>query len=163
MIVRPFNTYGPNSHHEGDRGEVIPRFIVRAMNGLPPVIFGDPNNARDFTYVRDTVEGILRAADCDAMIGETLNIATGTARTVGDVAAAVLAATGRRDLEPIQGRPRPGDVHMHQADTSKARKLLGWQADTTLEEGIRLFLEHLARSGADFHKMLSEHETYNWE
>ena len=163
MIVRPFNTYGPNSHHEGDSGEVIPKFIVRAMNGLPPLIFGDPTNARDFTYVTDTVRGILDAACCDQLIGETVNIAYGKPRTVAEVAEIVLKTTGREDLAPVRERPRPGDVHMHYADTTKAEKMIGWRASVALEEGIPMLLEHLKRSGADFKKMLAEEETFNWE
>ncbi len=82
IVVRPFNSYGPNLSHEGDAGIVIAKFIVRVMNGLPPVIFGDPTNARDFTYVADTVRGIMDAAACDEMVGETMNIAYGQPRTV---------------------------------------------------------------------------------
>lgn len=163
MVIRPFNTYGPNSHHEGDSGEVIPRFIVRVMNGLAPVIFGDPTNARDFTYVTDTVQGILAAAECDALVGETVNIAYGQPRTVAEVAAAVLKAAGRTDLEPVQERPRPGDVHLHYADTTKAQKMIGWCPMIALEQGIARLLEHLNRTGVDFRKMLSEQSTFNWE
>jgi len=163
VIVRPFNTYGPNSHHEGDSGEVIPRFIVRVMNGLPPVIFGDPTHARDFTYVTDTVRGILDAAACDELIGQTLNIAFGRPRTIGEVADAVLRAAGREDLVPEIGPPRPGDVHLHYAQTTKAQKMIGWKPAIALEEGVALLLEHLRRTGADFEKMLSEQETVNWE
>jgi UDP-glucose 4-epimerase len=95
MVVRPFNTYGPHSHHEGDSGEVIPKFIVRSMNGLPPLVFGDPTNARDFTHVNDIVRGIMEAACCDHLIGETLKIAFGKPRTVAEVARIVLQAVGR--------------------------------------------------------------------
>jgi UDP-glucose 4-epimerase len=163
VIVRPFNTYGPNSHHEGDSGEVIPKFIVRVMNGLPPVILGDPTNARDFTYVSDTVRGILAAADCDDLIGCTINIAYGQPRTVQEVAAIVLKTAGREDLRPIYEQPRPGDVHLHYADVTLARKMINWQPKVPLEEGIRLLLDHLKHNGADFKKMLSEEKTLNWE
>lgn len=163
MVIRPFNTYGPNSHHEGDSGEVIPKFIVRVMNGLPPIIFGDPTNARDFTYVTDTVRGILDAAACDEMVGETLNIAYGRPRTVAEVAELVLKATGREDLKPVMERERPGDVHMHYADTTKAEKMIAWRPSIALEEGIPMLLDHLKRSGADFKKMLAEEKTFNWE
>jgi UDP-glucose 4-epimerase len=163
IVVRPFNTYGPNSHHEGDSGEVIPRFIVRAMNGMPPTIFGDPTNARDFTYVADTVRGILDAAACDTMVGETVNLAYGQPRTVEEVAGIVLKTCGREDLEPIMERPRPGDVHMHYADTRKAQKLFGWKATVSLDEGIPMLIDHLKRKGADWAKMLTEDKTFNWE
>ena len=162
-IVRPFNTYGPNSHHEGDSGEVIPRFIVRVMNGLGPVIFGDQTNARDFTYVTDIVRGILDAANCDDMIGETLNIAYGRPRTVEEVAGIVLSSTGRDDLQSVLERPRPGDVHLHYADTTKAQNLIGWRPEIALEDGIPMLIDHLKNSGADFARMLAEQKTFNWE
>jgi len=163
MVVRPFNTYGPNSHHEGDSGEVIPKFIVRTMNGLPPIIFGDPTNARDFTYVTDTVRGILDAAGCDEMIGQTLNIAYGKPRTVAEIATAVLQAAGREDLTPIDGPERPGDVHLHYADTSRAERMIGWKPTIALEQGVPMLLEHLKSIGANFEQMLAEEETYNWK
>lgn len=163
MVIRPFNTYGPNSHHEGDSGEVIPRFIVRVMNGLPPIIFGDPANARDFTYVTDTVRGILDAAHCDELVGETLNIACGRPRTVAEVAGAVLRVAGREDLEPVLERERPGDVHLHYADTSKASKMIGWEPTIALEEGVAMLMDHIESAGLDFQRMLSEQKTFNWE
>ena len=163
VVLRPFNTYGPKSHHEGDSGEVIPKFIVRVMNGLPPIIFGDPTNARDFTYVSDTVRGILDAAACDALVGETLNIAYGRLRTVAEVAEIVLKAAGREDLKSVRERPRPGDVHRHYADTAKARRMIGWRPTITLEQGIPMLLDSLKRSGADFARMLKEEKTFNWE
>ena len=65
VVVRPFNTYGPRSHHEGDSGEVIPKFMLRCLAGLPMVVFGDGTQTRDFTYVADTAEGILRAGESE--------------------------------------------------------------------------------------------------
>jgi len=142
---------------------VIPRFIVRVMNGLAPIIFGDPTNARDFTYVTDAVRGILDCADCDALVGETVNVAYGRPHTVAEVAAAVLKAAGRTDLEPVLERARPGDVHLHYADTAKARTAIGWKPTISVEEGVAMLLKHMKASGADFRRMLSEQRTFNWE
>ena len=163
MVIRPFNTYGPHSHHEGDSGEVIPKFIVRSMNGLPPIIFGDPTNARDFTYVSDIMRGIMEAACCDHLIGETLNIAFGKPRTVAEVARIVLQAVGREDLRPVLERPRPGDVHLHYADTTKAQRLIGWEPKIPLDEGIPMLIDYWKRTGADFAKMLEGDEVFSWE
>ncbi|MCX6844869.1 MAG: NAD-dependent epimerase/dehydratase family protein, partial [candidate division WOR-3 bacterium] len=69
VVVRPFNCYGPRSHHEGDSGEVIPKFLLRTMAGKPMVIFGDGSQTRDFTYVEDTARGILLAGTMDAAVG----------------------------------------------------------------------------------------------
>src|SRR5262249_39259107 len=73
LIVRPFNAYGPREHEQGDLAEVVPRFLIRALNGLPPIIFGDGSNGRDFTYVADTARGLRMAAQCDELIGRVVN------------------------------------------------------------------------------------------
>ena len=74
VCVRPFNNYGPRSHFEGDTGEVIPRFMLRALSGLPPVIFGDGSHTRDFLFVRDCVETLAKIAECDALVGGVVNL-----------------------------------------------------------------------------------------
>ncbi len=63
VVVRPFNTYGPRSHHEGDSGEVIPKFLLRCLAGRPMIVFGDGSQSRDFTFVSDTAAGILLAGE----------------------------------------------------------------------------------------------------
>ena len=70
VILRPFNAYGPRCHHEGDSGEVIPKFMLRCLAGKPMVIFGDGTQTRDFTYVGDTASGIL-AAGISGCLGRT--------------------------------------------------------------------------------------------
>ena len=69
VVVRPFNTYGPRSHHEGDSGEVIPKFLLRCLAGRPMVVFGDGSQSRDFTYVSDTAAGILLAGEHPDAVG----------------------------------------------------------------------------------------------
>jgi UDP-glucose 4-epimerase len=95
IVVRPFNTYGPREHTSGDLAEVIPRFVIRVLNGLPPVIFGTGENGRDFTYVTETARGIALAAGCDALIGRAVNIAYGEMVTVRQVAEATARLCGR--------------------------------------------------------------------
>src|SRR4029079_11978112 len=94
VIVRPFNTYGPRSHFEGAYGELIPKFVVRVMNGLAPIVFGDGMQTRDFTHVSDTVEGIVRASSADALIGSSVNVARGEEVAVNTIARLVLDACG---------------------------------------------------------------------
>jgi UDP-glucose 4-epimerase len=137
MIVRPFNTYGPREHYEGVLAEVIPKFIIRALNGKPPLIYGDGANARDFTFVADTVRGLITAAQCDRLIGQVVNIAYGRAITISEIAHAVLQATGQVELTPLYVDPRPGDViHLH-ADTRLARQVLGYEATVDFETGLQ--------------------------
>ena len=78
VVIRPFNTYGPRSHHEGDSGEVIPKFLLRCLAGKPLVVFGDGTQTRDFSYVSDTAAGILLAADAPDVVGLTVNLASGS-------------------------------------------------------------------------------------
>jgi UDP-glucose 4-epimerase len=140
IVVRPFNSYGPREHVHGPSGEVIPRFVARVLQGLPPIIFGDGSQTRDFTWVPDTARGILLAGRCDDLIGREINIARGQEVSIKRVAELVLQATGRTDLEPLYQAPRPGDVHRHFASTTLARQVLGFEAPMAIEEGIRRYV-----------------------
>ena len=81
-VLRPFNAYGPRSHYEGDAGEVIPKFILRILAGLPAVIFGDGSQQRDFTYVEDIANGIMEAGRTIETAGKTLNLGSGIAISI---------------------------------------------------------------------------------
>ena len=94
VIIRPFNTYGPRSHFEGDAGEVIPKSIIRALNGQPILIFGDGSQTRDFTYVEDVGWGLILLAECDDAIGQTLNIGSGTEISIKDLAETICKVIG---------------------------------------------------------------------
>jgi len=139
LIVRPFNTYGPRSHFEGVYGEVIPRFVVRALNGKAPIIFGTGEQTRDFTYVTDTVAGILKAASSDALIGDAVNIARGREVTIREIAQIVCEEIGLPD-KPIMNPARPNDVMRHYADIRKAQKLLTYSPAVNIREGIRNYI-----------------------
>src|SRR5258708_17836567 len=76
-VVRPFNVYGPREHADGPSGELIPRFVARAVAHKPLVVFGDGLQTRDFTWVGDTVRRILMAAECDVLVVDCVNIARG--------------------------------------------------------------------------------------
>jgi UDP-glucose 4-epimerase len=140
IIVRPFNAYGPRAPELGTRAEVIPRFLIRALNGLPPVIFGDGSNGRDFTYVTELAHGLLRAGATDTPAGTAVNIAFGQVISVREVAETLLRAVGRNDLSVVSHAPRPGDVHRLHADNRRARDLLGYQPAIPFEDGIRLYV-----------------------
>jgi UDP-glucose 4-epimerase len=161
-IVRPFNAYGPREHERGDLAEVIPRFVIRALNGLPPVIFGSGANGRDFTYVTEIAQGILAAAECDAMIGRVANIAYGRMITISEVARAVTAACGRPDLEAVHIDERPGDVRALQADTAVARRLFGYRAETEFRAGLERYVQWF-RAHHDDVASLVEADPVNWQ
>lgn len=163
VVLRPFNAYGPRSHHEGDSGEVIPKFLVRAMSGLPPIIFGDGEQTRDFTYVEDTARGIAAAADAQEAIGGTYNLGTGSEVRIRDLADLVLKVIGRTDLEPQFQPPRPGDVLRLVADASRARDALDWEPEVGLEEGIRRLVTWHESQGTDWELALQDDLERNWE
>ena len=161
IVVRPFNTYGPREHTSGDLGEVIPRFVIRVLNGLPPVIFGTGENGRDFTYVTETVRGIALAAGCDALVGRVVNIAYGEMVTVRQLAEAIARLCGRPGLQPRFIEPRPGDVRALQADTRLARETLGFAAEVNLEEGLRQYIDWFRVAHPDPAALL-EDDIRNW-
>jgi UDP-glucose 4-epimerase len=161
IVVRPFNTYGPREHTSGDLAEVIPRFVIRVLNGLPPVIFGTGENGRDFTYVTETVRGIALAASCDALVGRAVNIAYGEMVTVRQVAEAIARLCGRPGLQPRFIEPRPGDVRALRADTRLAREILGFAAGVKFEEGLRRYIDWFRVAHPDPAALL-EDDIRNW-
>ncbi|MEX2286349.1 MAG: NAD-dependent epimerase/dehydratase family protein [Planctomycetaceae bacterium] len=135
VIVRPFNNFGPRSHFEGDSGEVIPRFAVWALNGRQPVIFGDGTQTRDFIYVADTVYWLCRIAECDQLVGQTVNLGSGKETSVNELASAVGQAAGLGYLAPRYLPPRPGDVQRHLAGVEHAKTTLGFQRSDHCQRG----------------------------
>lgn len=161
VVVRPFNTYGYREHLLGASGEVIPRTVARVINGLPPLIFGDGTQSRDFTFVTDTVDGLIACAEADGSIGQTINIARGEEVTIRALAEEICRQLGTdTDLEILD--ERPGDVHRQWADTRKARTLLGYEPRIPIPEGIRLYVEWLLAEDTDVAALASAVETQNW-
>jgi len=160
VVVRPFNAYGPRSHHEGDSGEVIPKFMLRSMAGKPMVVFGDGTQTRDFTYVSDSARAILDASACDAAIGETLNVGSGSELTINELATIIARVTGSQaGVEHID--PRPGDVLRLIADTAKMRSICGFAPRVSFDQGLSRLQEWYA--GADAERLLESDRVRNWE
>jgi UDP-glucose 4-epimerase len=150
VVIRPFNNFGPRSHFEGDAGEVIPRFVVRALAGQPPLIYGDGEQTRDFLYVDDTAYWLCQAAACDALVGQTVNLASGVETSVRTLAGVVAEETGRAGLAPVHLPARPGDVLRHLGGVDRAVQLLGFAPRTALRQGVRrLFAALKARAEHD--------------
>lgn len=162
VVVRPFNTYGPRSHHEGDSGEVIPKFLLRCLAGLPLIVFGDGGQRRDFSDVSDTARGILLAGTVDAAVGETMNLGSGTEVTINELAVAVATVTGRSDPRVEHDLPRPGDVQRLCADISRARALLGYEPLVPLAVGLQRLLAWHQASGVSPEELLRDEIVHNW-
>lgn len=163
VVVRPFNAYGPRCHHEGDSGEVIPRFMLRCMAGRPMVIFGDGSQTRDFTYVSDTARGILMAGLADEAVGETINLGSGREITINELAREVAAVVGQPDAPVIHDNPRPGDVLRLCADTTKAQQLLGFEPQVTLRDALTRLKDWYQSLGQSPETLLEQEIVRSWE
>jgi UDP-glucose 4-epimerase len=161
--VRPFNNYGPRAHFEGDSGEVIPRFMLRALAGQAPVVFGDGSHTRDFLFVQDCAEALVRIASTDALVGGLVNLGYGEETRIGDLGRLVLAATGRTDLQVVHEAERPGDVPRLWVDPTRLRTATGWKPRTTLAEGLRITLDYYKQLYAANPRCLEQMTTKNWE
>jgi UDP-glucose 4-epimerase len=139
-VIRPFNSYGPREHASGTSAEVIPKFVSRIRRGDPPVIFGDGQQTRDFTWVEETATGILSAAAADELVGQAVNIAYGQGVSIAKICDLLLEKMDAGDLRPIFADERPGDVSHHYADTTKARTVLGFEASIPVEEGLERYV-----------------------
>jgi len=133
--LRFFNVYGPRQGST-EYGNVIPIFFRRLRDGEPLRIFGDGRQTRDFTYVGDVVQAVLRAARCPRAVGEVFHIGTGTATSV-----LTLAKTMQRILNTeslvVHAPARAGEVRHSHADIRKAKRLLSFRPRFSLEEGLR--------------------------
>ncbi|HTL69062.1 MAG TPA: GDP-mannose 4,6-dehydratase [Lacunisphaera sp.] len=161
--VRPFNNYGPRAHFEGDSGEVIPRFMLRALAGQPPVVFGDGSHTRDFLFVQDCAEALVQIAACDALVGDIVNLGYGSEVRIDELARLVLAAVGRSDLQVQHEADRPGDVPRLWVDPAKLHGAVAWRPRTSLAEGLSATLTYYRALLAADPRCLERITTRNWE
>lgn len=141
VALRFGNVYGPLSGH---KNSVVARFIKRATNGEVLEIYGDGTQTRDYIFIGDLIRAIKLSATTEGVSGETFQIATNaetTVRELTDKLLPALAAAGVKNVEVRYTEARRGEVRRNFADTSKARRLLGWQAETGLDEGLRRTVE----------------------
>ncbi|MER3409981.1 MAG: LPS biosynthesis protein WbpP [Thermoleophilia bacterium] len=145
IVLRYFNVFGPRQDPRSEYAAVVPRFIVEVAAGRPLPVYGDGEQRRDFTYVANVVEANLLAADAPDGNGAVVNVATGQAVSVNELADAIGRVLGRA-VERRYLPPRPGDVRASWANVSAARALLGWKPRVGLEDGLRLTAESLVGS-----------------
>jgi len=162
VVVRPFNAFGPRSHHEGDSGEVIPKFLLRCLAGRPMIAFGDGTQARDFTYVSDTAAGIILAGEEPRAVGQTINLGSGREVSINDLARQVASVVGRPNAAVEHDQPRPGDVLRLCADISRAHSLLGYSARTSLEDGLRKLVAWYREQPFTPEELLEQEIVHNW-
>ncbi|HTI42240.1 MAG TPA: SDR family oxidoreductase [Vicinamibacterales bacterium] len=135
VTIRYFNVFGPRQDPSSPYSGVISLFISALCDGRQPTIYGDGEHTRDFTYVANVVDGVLRACTAPAAKGEVINVATGVRISLNTLFNTVRQLVGT-NVEPLYGEPRAGDVKDSQADISKARRVLGYEPSVTFEEGL---------------------------
>jgi len=140
VCLRFGNVYGPRSKH---KSSVVAKFIRQALNGETCEIYGDGTQTRDFIYIDDLVRAMVLSMEKDVG-GEIFQIATGLERTVGEVVEMIARALGKRGIKMTikHTQPRLGDVKRNFADTSKAKRMLGWEPEVELEDGIERTIEY---------------------
>jgi dTDP-L-rhamnose 4-epimerase len=144
VALRFFNVYGPGQSLSNPYTGVAAIFASRLLNGRPPIVFEDGRQSRDFIHVADIVEGISLALISEAAVGSAVNVATGRATTVDEIAQLLAAGLGV-DIEADRtGQYRAGDIRHCYGDTARAEALLGFRAATGLEEGMRDLVSWLA-------------------
>ena len=150
-IVRPFNTYGPRQSARA----VIPTIITQLLAGRTEIRLGSLAPTRDFNYVKDTAAGFMAIADCDAAVGQEINIATGREISIGDLADELIRQINpeaRVVCEAERLRPGKSEVERLLGDASKLRALTGWQPAYTFEQGLAQTIEWL-RGNMDGYKV----------
>jgi len=148
ITVRPFNTYGPAQSARA----VIPTIITQALT-RDVIHLGNLESTRDFTYVDDTVEGFLRAARSETGLGEVFNLGTGQEIRIGDLAEKIIAMVGREvkiETEQQRLRPQKSEVMRLISDNSRAREVLGWAPQTSLDEGLKRTIHWISENLAQY-------------
>ena len=163
VVVRPFNTFGPRSHFEGDSGEVIPRTIVRLLSGRRPLVFGDGEQTRDFMHVTDTAAALVLLGDAEGVAGATINLGSGREITINDLCAAVAVAAGDTSLTPEHLEARPGDVRRLLGDPTVMHSLTGFIPTMGFRDGIADLVEWFRASDIPVAEMLARIEDRNWQ
>ena len=162
VILRPFNSYGPRCHHEGNSGEVIPKFMLRALAGRPMLVFGDGTQTRDFSYVGDTALGILRAGWSPSAIGQTINLGAGEEITIKKLAGLIAQITDRPEATIEHVEARPGDILRLYADSTLAERLLGFRPQVDLRSGLQKLLSWYHAQGPSPEELLKDDQIKNW-
>jgi len=136
VTTRYFNVFGPRQDPTSPYSGVISQFVYALRDGRRPIIYGDGEQTRDFTFVGNVVEAVIRAAETPGVGGEVFNVATSRRISLNQLLA-TLKKLFNSNVEPIYQPARAGDVRDSQADIAKAQKMLGYQPTVSFEDGLR--------------------------
>jgi UDP-glucose 4-epimerase len=140
VSLRYFNVFGPRQDATSQYSGVLALFIPAVLQGRRPTIYGDGEQSRDFTYVKNVVDANLLACKAPGVGGQVFNVACGDRITVNSILRQINKITGK-DVSPIYADPRAGDIKHSQADVTLAKERLGYQAKVGFEEGLRHTIE----------------------
>jgi nucleoside-diphosphate-sugar epimerase len=147
VSLRYFNVFGPRQDPGSQYSGVISRFMSALVSGEQPVIYGDGEQSRDFTFVANVVDANLRAAESADAVGKVINVANGRQVTLNELLEIMKNVTGKSTAAARYEPVRVGDVRHSLADISLARSLLGYEPSVGLEEGLRLTFDWWQKSG----------------
>ncbi|MCK4735020.1 MAG: GDP-mannose 4,6-dehydratase, partial [Methanophagales archaeon] len=153
-LIRPFNTYGPRQSARA----VIPTIITQAM-AREKVFLGALHPTRDYTYVKDVVEAFIKVAESPKSVGEVINIGSNFEISIGDLTKKIISLTGKNAeivYDASRIRPQNSEVERLWCDNTKAKRLLGWEPKTSLDEGLKKAIEWISE-----HIDLYKPEIYN--
>ena len=143
-IIRPFNTYGPRQSARA----VIPTIITQALT-KEKIFLGSLHPTRDYTYVKDVVEGFIKVAESPKSVGEVINIGSNFEVSIGDLANKIISLIGKNAeivTDPVRVRPQDSEVERLWCDNTKAKRLLGWEPKTSLDEGIKKTIDWISNN-----------------
>ena len=143
VTLRYYNVFGPRQDPKSQYAAVVPNFMTKLQRGEPPVVHGDGEQSRDFTYVTNVVDATLLVmeAPADRVSVGLFNVAVGERHTVNELLEIIQAALGT-DIPPVHQESRPGDIKHSQADISRIRTDLGFQPRVSLHEGLQKTVDY---------------------
>lgn len=136
VCLRYFNVFGPRQNPDSQYAAAIPKFIMAILNGQPPTIFGDGEQSRDFTYVKNNVQANILALQTTQGLGEVINIACGESFSLNQVINLINQEL-KTSVAPVYQPSHPGDIKHSKADITKARQLLGYQPIVSFPNGLK--------------------------
>jgi len=158
VALRYFNVYGPRQSLSNPYTGILSIFLTQLQDGKTIEVYEDGQESRDFVHVSDVVQANLLALECPIVVGETLNVGSGEAASVLDVARLLTERMGNPGAYRVSGRYRMGDIRHCRADIGKARRLLGYQPRVSLKEGMADFVAWALEQRAHNRTDLAERE-----
>ncbi len=146
VSLRYFNVFGPRQDPSSQYSGVISRFIAEILGGRRPVIYGDGEQSRDFTYIDNVVDANLKAAESTKASGQVINVANGERISLNRLLEELKSLTGKTDVVADYSPPRAGDVKHSLADISRARNLLDFEPRVDLRTGLQLTIDWWKKS-----------------